>query len=37
MRVDELADKLNKVFACEYCPVTEFCDKKQGEDYEKDY
>lgn len=25
--VDELAEKLNDLFACDRCPITEFCDE----------
>lgn len=27
MSVDELAKKLNKSFACDPCPIEEFCNK----------
>lgn len=29
MSIDELADKLDEMFACEYCPITEFCNKNE--------
>lgn len=29
MSIDELADKLDEVFACEYCPIAEFCNKNE--------
>lgn len=29
MSIDELADKLDEVFACEYCPIIEFCNKNE--------
>lgn len=29
MEIDELADNLDEVFACEYCPITEFCNKNE--------
>lgn len=27
MGVDEMAEKLNESFACDRCPIWEFCDK----------
>lgn len=27
MNVDEMAEKLNESFACDRCPLGEFCDK----------
>lgn len=29
MSIDELAEKLNELSACEYCPIEEFCDKNK--------
>lgn len=28
MSIDELAEKLDESFACDRCPIEEFCDKK---------
>lgn len=28
MSVDEMAEKLDESFACDRCPIKEFCDKK---------
>lgn len=27
MNIDQLAEKLNESFACDRCPIEEFCDK----------
>lgn len=27
MNMDELAEKLNESFACDHCPIGDFCDK----------
>ena len=29
MGIEEMAYKLDEVFACEYCPITEFCNKNE--------
>lgn len=29
MSVDEMAKKLDELFTCERCPITEFCNKNE--------
>lgn len=33
MSIDELADKLNDSFACDRCPIDDFCDKNNTTRY----
>ena len=33
MSTEELAEKLNESFACDRCPISEFCDKKTSTQY----
>ena len=30
MNIDELAEKLNESFACDRCPLEEFCDENDS-------
>lgn len=31
MNIDQLADKLNESFACDRCPIEEFCNENNSE------
>lgn len=33
MSIDELAEKLNESFACDRCPIEEFCDENNSDPY----
>lgn len=30
MNIDQLADALNESFACDHCPIREFCDENDS-------
>ena len=33
MNIDQLSEKLNESFACDRCPIGEFCDKNNSTPY----